>query len=543
MRRLLSLIVTSLVVGMPVLAWGQASPPPPATDQARALQLEALQTVAMVLLDPTRSEADRLGAATALVKNADRTAMPLLTGLLLGDRFASVRRAIAEGLGRYRAPEAAFSLRQAALSDPIDSVRWAAGVSLLQTDPSQTDVLGTLLAHSDTLSAAALSLQEAAGFAALPTAFHDTLESAFIRAFPDRGYNLVERAAMLKALGRLQSQAAVGLMMDVLQNDNEDPFVRGAAAFSLGTLGVQRAVPALIAVLNNDSEALQVGALGALGRLKNTQALFALTQVLNHEDSAEVRAAAAAALGALGERSLPSLIDALNVDPDPNVRQAAVSSLALMDDPDAGEAVRTFALGNYLTTCDPQACSGLALATLSALAKLGQGDLAVSLLENSLAALEDVLPFVFAFAEEQLIEVAVQVAQAAPQVLDVLLGSDNAFVQAIGLATLAQVKGEFARATLLPFTAPDAHRLLRRMAFEGLAPWARPEDFSSFNDELTNRDRRTRAAAFSALMRIGGAQTAASFSAALASPDLATSLQAVEAAFQFGNRILASKQP
>jgi len=213
-----------------------------------------------------------------------------------------------------------------------------------------------------------------------------------------------------------------------------------------------------------------------------------------------------------------------------------------MNDPDAGDAVRTFALGNYLTTCDPQACSGLALATLSALAKLGQGDLAVSLLENSLAALEDVLPFVFAFAEEQLIEVAVQVAQAAPQVLDVLLGSDNAFVQAIGLATLAQVKGEFARATLLPFTAPDAHRLLRRMAFEGLAPWARPEDFSSFNDELTNRDRRTRAAAFSALMRIGGAQTAASFSAALASPDLATSLQAVEAAFQFGNRILASQR-
>jgi len=538
-----AIALTSLVVLTPAL--GQASVSSlPTENEVRLLQLEAMRVLGAVLLDPARSEADRLNTATVLVRNGDRTTLPLLTTTLLGDPFASVRRVVAEGLGRFRAPEATFALRQAALSGPIDSVRWAAAVSLVQIDSEQGDIIDVLLTQRDTLSAAALSLQNDATVKAFPQAFHDRVQTAFIQAFPDAlTYNKVERAAMAKSLAALGSQRAVPLLSAALSDVDEDPFVRGAAAFSLGILGVQNVVPDLIAAIDSGEDPLQVGALNALGRLANAQAISPIVALLASEDSAEIRASAVSALGSFGQTAVSVLIDVLNTDSSPTVRQAALQVLVPLGEVSEGitQAVVDFVTGPYLPACDPQACSTLALETISALAKLDQGDLALQLLNASIDALADVLPFVFAFAEEDLIRVAVEVGQVAPQVLDVLLANDNAFVKAIALAALPQIDPAGARQVLLPFVVPEENRLLRRMAFEGLAQMPRPEDLGLYLAELQNKDRRTRAAAYSAIVKVGDAQVVAPLLEALASEKLSVQLQAVEASFEFGKRILAIK--
>lgn len=536
----ISIVVLTSLIFVPVLAWGQTSASPlPTSNEVRQLQLEALRVVALVLLDPTRSEADHLNAATVLVRNGDRTAMPLLTRTLLADPFPSVRRVVAEGLGQFDAPEAKFALREAALTGPIDSVRWASGVSLLRLDPEGEDILVLLLSDRETLSAAALSLQEPAFAKAFPKIFLKLVEAAFINAFPDaKTYNSVERAAMAKSLAELESQRAVPLLIETVNDVSGDPFVRGAAAFALGRLGARSTVPDLIKTLDSGLDALQVGALGALSRLKDPRSIEPLKQVLQSTNSAEIRAAAATALGSFGRDAASTLSATLNGDAEPLVRQAAITGLANTRNTEVVEAVITFVNSGYLASCDPAACSGLALATMSALAKLGLGELAQQLLEVSLDALGDVLPFVFAFAEAELISVAIEVATVAPGVINLLLDNENPFVQAIGLAVLPSVKGNNARMTLLQFADPEENRLLRRMAFEGLAQLAVVNDVDLFVQELLNRDRRTRAAAFSALVQIGDERFLAPLGEALAAEDLAIQLQAVAASINFGNRIL-----
>ncbi len=534
-RTKLLLTCTLVLVLTPALAWGQAAP----DDEAlRALKLEALLAVSPVLLDPASQEADRLSVATLLVWTGELGALPLLSQALRADPFASVRRAVAEGLSGLDAIEASYPLEDAAAAAPTSSIRWAAGVSLVRLDPARADVIDALLSEKATLSAAALSLQGGEAVAGFPEPFWPSAVRAFVAAFPNPTYNSVERAAMLKALAELGAQRAVPLMREALNDTGDDPFVRGAAAFALGRLGAREAVPDLIGVLDSDMGALQIGALNALARLAAPEAFQPLTDVLQGVASAEIRAAAADALSAYGAAAVPALTRALEGDPSPAARQAALRGLKAIGGEQAAQAIVDFADSDYLASCDPQACSGLALELLGALAGLGRGELALALLTQALDALEAAIPFVYAFAEGQLVRAAAEVGRAAPATFDLLIGDDNAFVQAVGLAALAQVRGPHARTTLVRFVDPEGNRLLRRVALEGLAPHATPDDVDLFAPWLTDRDRRTRGAAYDALARAGDGRALAPLRAALGHASLAVRLQATEAAFAYANRML-----
>jgi len=479
------------------------------------------------------------------VRHGGRVALPLLRAVLLDDPFPSVRRVVAEGLGDVGAPEAQFSLKQAALSGPTASVRWAAGVSLLRVAPEASEVLDVLLGQRDTLAAAALSLQDARDAAAFPGALTEPVVDAFAQAFSDRqAFNNVERAALLKALAQLDAQTTVPLLTAAFNDVVEAPFVRGAAAFGLGVLGARQALPGLLSALDSQEEALQVGALGAIVHLNDPQAVPALTALLNSSTaSVAVRAAAAGALGALGDETVPALAAVLDGAPEPNLRQAALEALAAVGGKRAGAAVLTFVSSGFLSQCDPAVCGNLALSALAALAKLGEADVALQLFNAALDALKPALPFVFAFAEQNLVDVVVALATVAPRVLDVLLGDPNPFVAALGLAALPRVRGQAARSTLLRFVDPDENRLLRRMAFEGLSPLAVAADTPLFAQALFDRDRRTRAAAFEAIARVGDARAVAPLFTALTSEDLSLRLQAVAAAIAYGNRVLTRVEP
>lgn len=510
----------------------------PTNDQVQRLQRVAIDVLGSILRDPQSKDTDRLSGVNALIQSGDQDAVPLLAEVLLSDPAPFVRRAAAEGFSRLPVGEAAPALRQAALTDSIASIRWASGVALVRWRLAESEVIARLLSDPRTLAAAAISLQETASANAFPRALWLFAESAMTMAFPDRvTYNLVERAAMLKALAQMNAQSEIPLLWQTLNASDEDPFVRGAAAFGLGMLAVREAVPDLIAALESDAEALQLAAAGALARLSDERALEPLRAILHDADSPEVRSAAATALSSFGAAVVPTLTQALLSDENPSVRQAALRGLAYIGGSEATQAVLSFLGSGFLLTCEPSVCSGLALETLVALAKLDQGALAVQLLERTLDAVRDVLPLFFAFAEQALVNVVTQVGRVAPQVFDLLLQDESTYVQALGLTALANVQGRASREALLCCLDPDESVIVRRAVLEGLSKWATSDDLAILILEITNRDRRSRVAALSALARVGDARALQPLSDALNSEILVIRLDVAGAALRFSHRM------
>ncbi len=524
MRARWALLITALTLSS--VALGQEAP---ASRDLTELKREALAVFSDVL--STGNAAERLSAVTSLARYGDDSVIPFLTERLLSDDASFVRRASAEGLFRFRSPQASYALRLAARSDSVASIRWAAAVSL-----REIDILIELLGERETLAAAAISLQELASATRLLGAVWPSVEIALIRAFSDReAFNLVERAAMLKALAQLGSLAAISLAQQTLADSSEDPFVRGAAAFALGALNARNAIPELLSALSTDLEAIQVGAAGALGHFGDPVALEPLSVLLSTAHSPQARIAAANALASFGPSAVSALAHALLTDSVPAVRQTALRALRQIGGPTATQAVLALLQSSYLQQCDPTACGGLALEMLRALAELGQAQLALQVTQATLAALRDALPFLFIFAENELVQTLSVVGRAAPQLFDLLLSDPSPFVRALGVASFARVYQATARELLLK-TLSDENPLVRRAALEGLAPWATPDDVQIFAPFVTDRDPRSRVAALFALARVGDARALEPLRLALRSESPSVRLDAAGAALAFASR-------
>jgi HEAT repeat protein len=538
MKRLFSLIVI-LVVALPALAWGQANGLEdfPTLAEVDALRTEALEVLQAVFDDPDRDEGDRLSAIFALNRVDHPSAISMLIDVLQNDPFPSVRREAARGLGDSQALEALPALYDAVENEFLNSVRWVAAVSILRLRPSETAFLDGLIADVDILAEAALFLENEVNAETFPENLVPRVELAMIAALPDsRSYNSVERSALLKALGTLHSFQAVPALLEILNDVDEDTFVRGSSAFALGKLSAKEAIPDLIASLDSESSAVQIGALAALNLLQDRQSVATISMLLANDESVEVRNNAAQALANYGLSAVPALELALNNDASPTVRTSTMIGLAFIGGPAAAEAIIAFANGGFLVECEA-ACALLALETISALAQVGEGDMAVEMLSGSLDALAQFIAFFFAFNEADLVRVATQLGLVSPQVFDLLLNYDNPFIRGVGVAALSNVKGRNGRESLLPFINADENRVVRRMALEGLALWATADDVDLFTEWTIDRDRRSRGAAFDALANAGDERALTPIMDALRATSFSNRMQATEGAFAYANRI------
>jgi HEAT repeat protein len=515
-------------------AWAQ-SISFPSTDEVQALKRDALTVLENILRED--SQGDRLSVVTALVRNGDSDAVPLLTQALLYDEAPFVRRAAAEGLARFQSANAAPALRRSALNDDTPSIRWASGVALVFWSLDERPMVESLLSQPSTLAAAAVSLQDFSAAQKFPLALWPLAQSAFIHAFTARNiYNVVERAAMLKALVQMNTTSAILLLKQALNDATEDPFIRGAAAFALGILNVKDVVPALIAALDTDLEAFQLAAAGALGRLGDVQAIAPLSKTLREARIDEVRISAASALAQFGASAIAPLSQSLQTDPSPSVRQATLVALASIGGPQAVQAVLTFLQNGYLQNCDPSSCSSLALETPVALARLGQGVLAVQLLNATLGAVREALPFLFLFAEPSLVRTLAEVGQAQPSIFNLLLHDESAFVQALALSALSGAQGCFARDTFTHFIKANDH-FVRRAALEGLSLCASYDEFLLFAPAILDRDRRVRAAGNFVLSQRSDARALAPLHVALSAESVSVRLDAAGASLAYASRI------
>ena len=139
------------------------------------------------------------------------------------------------------------------------------------------------------------------------------------------------RIGAAKALGYLKESSALGPLLDVLNDEDDDWEVRGEAALALGSFGDVRALESLLNALQDEDEVVRWDAADALGKIRDIRAVGPLIEALEDEEEI-VRWEAAESLGELGDkRAIEPLITCLE-DENGDVQSMALEALALLGD-------------------------------------------------------------------------------------------------------------------------------------------------------------------------------------------------------------------
>ncbi len=102
--------------------------------------------------------------------------------------------------------------------------------------------------------------------------------------------------------------------------------VQWRAADALGSLGERATLP-LLAALNSRNDTVRIGAVEALGEIRDSRSIGPLSYLLEHEKVSEVRWVATLALGMTGDRRAVSPLAHSLRDPEKYVRYGAAKAL------------------------------------------------------------------------------------------------------------------------------------------------------------------------------------------------------------------------
>lgn len=142
-------------------------------------------------------------------------------------------------------------------------------------------------------------------------------------------------------IGRLKEAGDIRSLIRLLNSSH--PLVQWQAAEALGSCGSE-AVPLLLEALRSPSVPVRLGAVEALGMIRDPRALSPLATVLNHDRSLEVRWAAVLALGDMGSPdAIPSVVPILQ-EPSRYLRYGAAITLGRLGWEPKNEEERAYLL-------------------------------------------------------------------------------------------------------------------------------------------------------------------------------------------------------
>ncbi len=209
---------------------------------------QAIGALARVLGDPREFWGVRAECASALGKIRVRESFEALKGVL-PTAHPKVRRAVVEGLGNFRTPEAMEAIKPHALRDESYLVEGEAARALGRTrQPAAFDILVDLLERQswfDVVRAGAID-----GLAAL----RDERAVPHLSSRVRYGHPPRARRAAAMALPKLASDRKAREALEHLLEDG-DPMLRVDAVRALGELGDAKARPALRERLETDLDA------------------------------------------------------------------------------------------------------------------------------------------------------------------------------------------------------------------------------------------------------------------------------------------------
>lgn len=146
------------------------------------------------------------------------------------------------------------------------------------------------------------------------------------------------RHAVVSALGRIGSNEAVAVVVDLLLSDPEES-VRRAAARALGQLGDTSALPALRLALADESKRVQLWAVRSIGLLRGRESIDQLVEMLDSPDWG-FRSYAAGALGEIGDQRATEPLLRHIQDPKGTVQIGVLSALRKLGDSRAIDPLR-----------------------------------------------------------------------------------------------------------------------------------------------------------------------------------------------------------
>ncbi len=247
----------------------------------------------------------------------------LLGMLYAPDKPARVREAIIAALGEIGDPKAVGGL-QRVLFDEQELVRAKAVLALgkIKGIAVADDLVAKLYDRSETVrwfaAQALVQRADAGAKGAIITYLHREIEDAGTYA------------KVIQALGKIGSDAEVGLLEKIALKDGVKNIVFYQAARALASIHTERAMRALLNISQVESAIKRKEAVTLLGQFQHAQALDGLIVALQDQDSNVCRAAAAA-LGQRGDpQAIPGLARAAQ-DSRPEVMWAAIDALGSID--------------------------------------------------------------------------------------------------------------------------------------------------------------------------------------------------------------------
>jgi len=133
------------------------------------------------------------------------------------------------------------------------------------------------------------------------------------------------RQYVVSVLGTNKFESAMPVLLKILQDGDEDRFVRYAAARAAGRIGKSpETLPTLLAMLEAPEEEVRMGALSGLGALRDSRAYSAIVAQLDNE---RLRYTAITALGELGDLRACELLIPMLKSKDDSVTVHAVTAL------------------------------------------------------------------------------------------------------------------------------------------------------------------------------------------------------------------------
>lgn len=143
-------------------------------------------------------------------------------------------------------------------------------------------------------------------------------------------------------MGDLKEPVAVDRLIEILEDENENPTWRRYACASLGKIGDETALPVIEKVLYDEDAMLRSYAVGSLQYFSGSEVVQLLSAALK-DSFWRVRVSAAKGLAEMkAAAAAPILIFKAEKDPEMNVRIEAVRALGAIADSQSLDALREF---------------------------------------------------------------------------------------------------------------------------------------------------------------------------------------------------------
>ena len=177
---------------------------------------------------------------------------------------------------------------------------------------------------------------------------NDQTVGLFLEYLDDVDFSQNLKPELILALGEMKNQLAVEPLLEILEDDGEEPTWRRFASISLGKIGDPVALPAIRRVMYDEDPIMRSYAVGSLQYFVDEDIVPDLIEALK-DSFWRVRVNAAKGLGEIGnERAVPILIFKANKDPEMNVKEEAVKALGQINSINASDALKEI-YGNELS--------------------------------------------------------------------------------------------------------------------------------------------------------------------------------------------------